>query len=198
VSAIPPPGHFSSPEGLRSPLAGSRDRRPPQKSTGPMQRIGQESNLHSSRGRVTAAWARRCPADTALSFSLRGRARTCTLRLPTPARCRLRYSKIRRTVAPSVLRPMPLSLSVAQGGVGPPASLGLSKGGLPVASRATTSAALSKSSSKDMPWSRECPAGVEPACPVWKTDAWAARPRARPQQRKERESNPQGPAASPA
>ena len=24
----------------------------------------------------------------------------------------------------------------------------------------------------------ECPAGVEPACPVWKTDAWAARPRA--------------------
>ena len=26
--------------------------------------------------------------------------------------------------------------------------------------------------------SAECPAGVEPACPVWKTDAWAARPRA--------------------
>jgi hypothetical protein len=24
----------------------------------------------------------------------------------------------------------------------------------------------------------ECPAGVEPACSVWKTDAWAARPRA--------------------
>ena len=25
---------------------------------------------------------------------------------------------------------------------------------------------------------QECPAGVEPACPVWKTVAWAARPRA--------------------
>jgi hypothetical protein len=24
----------------------------------------------------------------------------------------------------------------------------------------------------------ECPAGVEPACPAWKADAWAARPRA--------------------
>src|SRR5262249_58136105 len=24
----------------------------------------------------------------------------------------------------------------------------------------------------------ECRGGVEPACPVWKTDAWAARPRA--------------------
>ena len=40
--------------------------------------------------------------------------------------------------------------------------------------------------------SAECPAGVEPACPVWKTDAWAARPRALRLQRKERESNPQG------
>src|SRR6516164_3073633 len=39
---------------------------------------------------------------------------------------------------------------------------------------------------------QECPAGVEPACPVWKTVAWAARPRTRLGQRKERESNPQG------
>src|SRR6516225_7646968 len=30
----------------------------------------------------------------------------------------------------------------------------------------------------DLLRSAECPAGVEPACPVWKTDAWAARPRA--------------------
>ena len=37
----------------------------------------------------------------------------------------------------------------------------------------------------------ECPAGVEPAFPAWKTGAWAARPRAH-RQRKERESNPQG------
>ena len=36
----------------------------------------------------------------------------------------------------------------------------------------------------------KCPAGVEPACPAWKADAFAARPRAR--RRKERESNPQG------
>jgi hypothetical protein len=40
--------------------------------------------------------------------------------------------------------------------------------------------------------SAECPAGVEPACPVWKTDAWAARPRARFVQRKGMESNHQG------
>src|SRR5262249_100782 len=37
----------------------------------------------------------------------------------------------------------------------------------------------------------ECPAGVEPACPAWEAGAWAARPRARLAQRKERESNPQ-------
>jgi hypothetical protein len=49
-----------------------------------------------------------------------------------------------------------------------------------------SSAALSKNGRS------ECPAGVEPACPVWKTDAWAARPRALLLQRKERESNPQG------
>ena len=30
----------------------------------------------------------------------------------------------------------------------------------------------------DLLRSAECPAGVEPACPVWRTDAWAARPRA--------------------
>ena len=41
----------------------------------------------------------------------------------------------------------------------------------------------------------ECPAGVEPACPVWKTVAWAARPRTPFNQRKERELNPQ--ASSP-
>ena len=31
--------------------------------------VGQESNLHSNRGRVTAAWARRCPADTSCQYS---------------------------------------------------------------------------------------------------------------------------------
>ena len=30
--------------------------------------VGQELNLHSSRGRVTAAWARRCPADTSRQY----------------------------------------------------------------------------------------------------------------------------------
>jgi hypothetical protein len=45
------------------------------------------------------------------------------------------------------------------------ASFVLSKGGLPAL---PTGPSLSS----------ECPAGVEPACPVWKTDAWAARPRA--------------------
>src|SRR5262249_30052058 len=49
-----------------------------------------------------------------------------------------------------------------------------------------SSAALSKSRRS------ECPAGVEPACPVWKTGALAARPRARFAQRKEKELNPQG------
>ena len=40
---------------------------------------------------------------------------------------------------------------------------------------------------------RECPAGVEPACPAWEAGASAARPRAhRSCQRKEGESNPQG------
>ena len=63
----------------------------------------------------------------------------------------------------------------------------------------------------------ECPAGIEPACPVWKTGAFANRPRAlhlwgghsslplpsKPKEslphgrRKERESNPQGIAARP-
>jgi hypothetical protein len=41
---------------------------------------------------------------------------------------------------------------------------------------------------KDRP---ERPAGVKPACPVWKTDAWAARPRARRAAEREA-SNPQG------
>ena len=39
---------------------------------------------------------------------------------------------------------------------------------------------------------RECPAGVEPACPAWEAGASAARPRAQIVRRKERESNPQG------
>src|SRR5262245_33653165 len=85
------------------------------------------------------------------------------------------------------LRPGPPGhRSLAQGGVEPPASLLLEEGGLPVAYRAGSSAALSKSRRS------ECPAGVEPACPVWKTGALAARLRARFAQRKERESNPQG------
>ena len=44
---------------------------------------------------------------------------------------------------------------------------------------------------------RECPAGVEPASPVWKTGTFAARSRARDVKRKERESNPQGREARP-
>ena len=41
----------------------------------------------------------------------------------------------------------------------------------------------------------ECPVGIEPTSLVWKTRAFAARPRA--QKRKERELNPQGIAARP-
>ena len=45
--------------------------------------------------------------------------------------------------------------------------------------------------------SKECPAGGEPASPVWKTSTSAARSRARCSKRKERESNPQGREARP-
>ncbi len=34
--------------------------------------VGQESNLHSIRGRVTAAWARRCPADASPTVARAG------------------------------------------------------------------------------------------------------------------------------
>ncbi len=34
--------------------------------------VGQESNLHSNRGRVTAAWARRCPADASPTVARAG------------------------------------------------------------------------------------------------------------------------------
>ena len=77
--------------------------------------------------------------------------------------------------------------SVTQGGVEPPASRVLSAGGLPVAYRATFVRRVVKE-----PFRSECPAGVEPACPAWEAGAWAARPRTRLGQRKERESNPQG------
>src|SRR5438876_1434956 len=38
----------SGPQGFRSPLAGLKDRRPHQKSNGPSDCVGQESNLHST------------------------------------------------------------------------------------------------------------------------------------------------------
>ncbi len=69
-------------------------------------------------------------------------------------------------------------------GVEPTASLVLSEGGLPVPYRAMCFARCHRTP--------ECPAGVEPACPVWMTVAWAARPRTLLGQRKERELNPQG------
>src|SRR5262245_39431707 len=51
----------------------------------------------------------------------------------------------------------------------------------------------SKAGSLPLADPRECPAGIEPACPAWKAGAFAARPRARrSSQRKERELNPQG------
>jgi hypothetical protein len=52
---------------------------------------------------------------------------------------------------------------------------------------------VSKAGSLPLADPRECPAGVEPACPAWKAGAFAARPRAHlSSRRKERESNPQG------
>jgi hypothetical protein len=58
----------SSPYGNRTRVPGLRGRNPePLEERAVDQCVGQESNLHSNRGRVTAAWARRCPADTRLS-----------------------------------------------------------------------------------------------------------------------------------
>ena len=55
------------------------------------------------------------------------------------------------------------------------------------------SSAVSRTAGLPLADPRECPAGVEPAFPAWKTGAFAARPRAREvSRRKERESNPQG------
>ncbi len=83
--------------------------------------VGQELNLHSSRGWVTATWARRCPADTSLSVPWMGfEPMFSTLRAWRPFRA-----------GP------PGHWSVAQGGVEPPASLLLEEGGLPVAYRAS-------------------------------------------------------------
>ena len=83
----------------------------------------------------------------------------------------------------------PTRTAVAQEGVEPSASLVLSESGLPVAYRAIAVRQVVKE--------RECPAGIEPACPGWKPGASAARPRAHVSQRKERESNPQRPKPRP-
>ena len=94
-----------------------------------MQCVGQELNLHSECGWVTATWARQCPADTFVAVPWMGfEPMLSTVRAWRPLRA-----------GP------PGHRSVAQGGVEPPASQVLSLGGLPVAYRAKSSAALSKS-----------------------------------------------------
>src|SRR5689334_18583135 len=88
-------------------------------------------------------------------------------------------------------------MSVAQVGLEPTAFLGLSKDGLPNClpsryrppncQRAVPGVGVEPTHAGSRPASLpladpggsiKCPAGVEPACSVWKTDAWAARPRA--------------------
>ena len=83
--------------------------------------VGQELNLHSECGWVTATWARRCPADTFVAVPWMGfEPMLSTVRAWRPLRA-----------GP------PGHPSVAQGGVESPASLLLGEGGLPVAYRAT-------------------------------------------------------------
>jgi hypothetical protein len=157
-------------------------------------RAGVEPAQH--RGWVTATWARQCPADTSVPW-MGFEPTICTLRECRPLRA-----------GP------PGYLSVAQVGLEPTASLVLSEGGLPdclpshnrsprCQRAAVPGVGIEPTRAGSKPASlpladpgilQECPAGVEPACPVWKTVAWAARPRA--QERKERESNPQGLSAS--
>ena len=83
--------------------------------------VGQELNLHSACGWVTATWARRCPADTFVAVPWMGFEPMIS--------------------ASRAWRPLragpPGHPSVAQGGVEPPASLLLEEGGLPVAYRAS-------------------------------------------------------------
>ncbi len=83
--------------------------------------VGQELNLHSQRGWVTATWARQCPADTCVRVPWMGFE---------PMLSTSRAWRPLRTGPPG-------HMSVAQGGVEPPASLLLEAGVLPVAYRAS-------------------------------------------------------------